>query len=228
MPTFPASRGRRSRSSAAGDCRRCRANAIYQKKLALLPFAEPSGIAHRSRHAGARSLEYKTGWDGWSGTAFPPIARTCGRIFYNYYLNAIRDVRTAALQRDRGRLRTRWICGGTPSFVFTADHGEMGGGPRRPQGQRPVQPTKQNAHVPLLIAHPAGKPGGSTTGAHQPSRPSTDLCRSDRAAGDQPSGHGESAAGARFLGPACRARESRVCTAVRPGVLFNYMGVEHR
>ena len=65
--------------------------------------------------------------------------------------------------------------------VFTADHGEMAGAHGGLKGKGPFS-YEANAHVPLIMAHPAGKP------AVQPLRSPaistfTHLCRSDRAAG---------------------------------------------
>jgi arylsulfatase len=46
--------------------------------------------------------------------------------------------------------------------VVTADHGEMGGAHGGLKGKGPFS-YEANAHVPLVIAHPAGKAGTATS-----------------------------------------------------------------
>ena len=46
--------------------------------------------------------------------------------------------------------------------MFTADHGEMAGAHGGLKGKGPFC-YEANAHVPLVIAHPAGKAGAATS-----------------------------------------------------------------
>ena len=65
------------------------ASAIYEKngpsrfRKVLMNRSLPPGMP-------AALLEYKRGWDGWSGS-IPTDRKDMWSVFYNYYLNAIRD-----------------------------------------------------------------------------------------------------------------------------------------
>jgi arylsulfatase len=107
--------------------------------------------------------------------------------------------------------------------VFTADHGEMGGAHGGLKGKGPFA-YEENAHVPLLIAHPAGKAGATSSAltSHLDLLPTfvglTGLpdARRPQAVRALP-GHDFSAL---LADP-----EKATVTAVRPGALFNYVGV---
>src|SRR5262249_4287155 len=100
-------------------------------------------------------LEYEKGWDGWSGT-IPTDRKDMWTIFYNYSLNTIRDSERSIKQivdvMDQMNLWRNTV------VIFTADHGEMGGAHGGLKGKRPFS-YEENAHVPLIIAHPAAKAG---------------------------------------------------------------------
>jgi arylsulfatase len=88
------------------------ASSAYEKQWA---FTLPQSLEESLVAPGMPKalLEYHTGWTGWSGV-IPPERRDMWSIFYNYYLNAIRD-------SDRSISRsstswTTWTCGGTPSW----------------------------------------------------------------------------------------------------------------
>ena len=196
------------------------ANAIYQKNWSFNLSSSLQGIAHRSRHAGrARWNTRRAGTDGQA--AFPPIARTCGSIFYNYYLNAIRD-QDGALQQIVDVLNEMDMWRDTV-VVFTADHGEMAGAHGGLKGKGPFS-YEANAHVPLIIAHPAGKPSGSTTAltSHLDLLPTfvglTGLPATSRPATVK-------ALPGRDFSTLIVEPEKAGVQAVRPGVLFNYLGV---
>ena len=81
-------------------------------------------------------------------------------IFYNYYLNTIQDnernVKHVVDVFDEMDLWRDTV------VVFTADHGEMGGSHGGLKGKGPFV-YEQNAHIPLVIAHPAGATGATCT-----------------------------------------------------------------
>jgi arylsulfatase len=107
--------------------------------------------------------------------------------------------------------------------VFTADHGEMGGAHGGLKGKGPFS-YEANAHVPLLIAHPAGKAGAATTAltSHIDVLPTfaglTGLPDANRPAAVK------ALPGRDFSGLLVDPEKASVQT-VRPGVLFNYVGV---
>jgi arylsulfatase A-like enzyme len=195
------------------------ASTIYQQKwpVTLAPSLHESLTAPGMPGA---LLEYKTGWDGWSGT-IPTDREDMWGIFYNYYLNAIRD-EDRALQQIVDVLNEMDLWRDTV-VIFTADHGEMAGSHGGLKGKGPFS-YERNAHVPLIVAHPAGKAGASTvaltshldllptlvglTGVPESSRPAVVKALP---------GHDFSA----LLAEPDKAAPQ----AVRPGVLFNYMGV---
>jgi arylsulfatase A-like enzyme len=193
-------------------------SAIYQRTW---PFSLPASLSESLTAPGMPPtfIQYQKGWNGWSGT-IPADRRDMWTIFYNYYLNDIEDV--------DGRLREivqafdemdLWR---DTVIVFTADHGEMGGAHGGIKGKGPF-PYEQNAHVPLLIAHPAAKAGATTaaltshldllptfvglTGQSEARRPATVRTLPGRD----------------FSGLLANPERAST-TTVRPGVLFNYVG----
>src|SRR6516164_6858643 len=99
------------------------ADSIYQRKWA---FTLPASIQESLTAPGMPGalLEYNKGWNGWSGT-IPTNRVDMWSIFYNYYLNTIRD-EDRALQEIVDVLDEMDLWRDTV-VVFTADHGEMGG-----------------------------------------------------------------------------------------------------
>jgi len=165
-------------------------------------------------------LEYQKGWDGWSGT-IPTDRKDMWTIFYNYYLNTIRDSERSIQEivdvlNDMNLWRDTVV-------VFTADHGEMGGSHGGLKGKGPFS-YEQNVHVPLIIAHPAAKAGATCSAltSHLDLVPTfvglTGLPDSKRPASVKAlPGHDFSSL---LANP-----EKADAHAVRPGVLFNYVGV---
>lgn len=195
------------------------ANTIYQKKWS---FTLPSSLQEPLTSPGMPSalLEYRKGWDGWSGT-IPTDREDMWSVFYNYYLNAIRD-EDRALQQIVDVMNEMNLWRDT-IVIFTADHGEMGGAHGGLKGKGPFT-YEANAHVPLIIAHPAGKAGAATTAltSHLDLLPTfvglTGLPDASRPAAIKAlPGHDFSALLAE--------PEIAGVQAVRPAVLFNYMGV---
>jgi arylsulfatase A-like enzyme len=195
------------------------ANSIYQKKWPTTPATSLHESLNAPGMPGAL-LEYKTGWDGWSGT-IPTDRADMWDIFYNYYLNAIRD-EDRALQQIIDVLNEMDLWRDTV-VIFTADHGEMAGSHGGLKGKGPFS-YENNAHVPLIVAHPVGKTGASTLAltSHLDLLPTlvglTGVPESSRPAAVKAlPGHDFSAL---LADP-----EKAAVQAVRPGVLFNYMGV---
>jgi arylsulfatase A-like enzyme len=195
------------------------ANTIYQKNwpLKLSPSLQESLTAPGMPSA---LQEYKTGWDAWSG-AIPTDRPDMWSVFYNYYLNSIRD-QDGALQQIVDVLNEMGMWQDTV-VIFTADHGEMAGAHGGLKGKGPFS-YEANSHVPLIIAHPTGKAGASTNAltSHLDLLPTfvglTGLPETSRPAAVKAlPGHDFSVVLAE--------PEKAGVQAVRPGILFNYMGV---
>jgi len=193
-------------------------NAIYQR---MWSFSLPASLSESLTAPGMPPtfIQYQKGWNGWSGT-IPANRKDMWTIFYNYYLNDIQDV--------DGRLREivqafdemdLWR---DTVIVFTADHGEMGGAHGGIKGKGPF-PYEQNAHVPLLIAHLAAKAGATTAALTS----HLDLLPTFVGLTGLPEGRRPAAVGAlpgHDLSGLLANPERASTTAVRPGVLFNYVG----
>jgi arylsulfatase A-like enzyme len=194
------------------------ANSIYQRKWS---FTLPPSLQESLDAPGMPGalVEYQKGWNGWSGV-IPTNRNDMWSIFYNYYLNTIRDV-DRSLQEIVDALNEMDLWRDTV-IVFTADHGEMGGAHGGIKGKGPFS-YEENAHVPLIIAHPAGKAGAATSAltSHLDLLPTfvgltgVPDSRRPQATKTLP-GHDFSALLAEPAGASV--------TAVRPAVLFNYVG----
>jgi arylsulfatase A-like enzyme len=133
------------------------ASAIYGKKWS---FSLPQSLDESLTAPGtpAALLDYKRGWDGWSG-GIPADRKDMWSIFYNYYLNTIRD-EDRRLQQIVDVMNEMNLWQDTV-VVFTSDHGEMAGAHGGQKGKGPFV-YEANAHVPLVIASPAGRVGVSS------------------------------------------------------------------
>ncbi|MBV8345315.1 MAG: sulfatase-like hydrolase/transferase [Candidatus Eremiobacteraeota bacterium] len=193
-------------------------DAIYEKTW---DFTLPASVAEQLDAPGMPPalMEYKKGWDAWSG-AIPTDRDDMWKIFYNYYLNAIADV-DRSLAKIVAVMDEMHLWQDTV-VVFTADHGEMAGAHGGIKGKGPFA-YEQNIHVPLIVAHPGAKAGASCsaltshldllptfvglTGLPDAKRPETVRALP---------GHD-------FSGLLADP-ESAGSSAVRPGVLFSYVG----
>ncbi len=194
-------------------------NSIYERKWAL---TLPESLAESLTSDGMPSAldEYRKGWDGWSGTI--PADRTdMWTIFYNYYLNTIQDnERNVKQVVDVFNEMDLWR---DTVIVFTADHGEMGGSHGGLKGKGPFV-YEQNAHVPMIIAHPTGPSGASCIAltSHLDLVPTfvglTGLPETQRPA------NVKALPGHDFSGLLANPQEAKL-DAMRPGVLFNYLGL---
>jgi arylsulfatase len=143
------------------------------------------------------------------------------RIFYNYYLNCIRDNdRSLQLIVDAMDEMDLWK---DTAVVFTADHGEMAGAHGGLKGKGPFC-YEANSHVPLIIAHPDAKPGTSCSAltSHLDLLPTfvgmTGLPEEKRSAAVKGlPGHN--------FAPLLGDPKSAAIDANRKGVLFNYVGI---
>src|SRR6516162_4956165 len=194
------------------------ANSIYERKWS---FTLPSSVQESLTAPGTPGalLQYRKGWDAWSGV-IPTDREDMWSIFYNYYLNTNQD-NDRSLQQIVDTINEMDLWRDTV-VIFTADHGEMGGAHGGLKGKGPFS-YEENAHVPLLIAHPAAKAGATSSAitSHLDLVPTfvglTGLpdARRPQAVRALP-GHDFSAL---LADP-----EKASVTAVRPGVLFNYVG----
>ena len=167
----------------------------------------------------AALTEYHLGWSGALGSI--PANRTdMWLVFNDYYLNAIRDT-DASLQLlwDGMDQLDLWV---NTVVIFTADHGEMAGDHGGLRGKGPFA-YEGNAHVPLIIAHPnypRGKSSAVLTSLLDlmptlPGLAGVPEAQRREAVKDLP--------GRDFSGVLATA-ETASPQAVRPGVLFNYVG----
>ena len=99
--------------------------------------------------------EYHKGWSSLLGL-IPSDCEDMWSIFYNYYLNCIRD-NDRNLQKVVDAMDEMNLWKDTV-VVLSADHGEMAGAHGGLMGKGPLC-YEANAHVPLLIAHPDARPG---------------------------------------------------------------------
>jgi len=194
-------------------------SSTYQRKWS---FTLPPSLQEPLTAPGmpAAISEYKKGWDGWSGT-IPVDRKDMWSVFYNYYLNTIRD-EDSALQQLVDVMNEMDLWRDTV-VVFTADHGEMAGAHGGLKGKGPFC-YEANAHVPLVIAHPAGKAGAATSALTS----HIDLLPTFVGLTGLPEGNRSAAVkalpGSDFSSLLADPERAGV-DAVRPGVLFNYVGL---
>ena len=193
---------------------------IYQKTWT---FASPPGLQESLTAPGMPQAlaEYQKGWSGSFGY-IPTVRPDMWSYFYNYYLNLIRD-NDQGLQLLLNAMDQLGLWKNTV-VVVTADHGEMAGSHGGLRGKGPFA-YELNSHVPLWIVHPAYE-GGKTSimlTSHIDLLPTfvgmTGLPEAQRAAAVKGlPGHDFSA----LLANA----QSADLHANRPGVLFNYVGLQ--
>ena len=194
-------------------------SSIYERKWSFtLPASLPESLTAPGMPRAL--LEYQKGWDGWSGT-IPTDRKDMWTIFYDYYLNTIQDSERSVRQIvDVLNEMDLWR---DTVVVFTADHGEMGGAHGGLKGKGPMS-YEENAHVPLIIANPSAKAGTTCSAitSHLDLVPTfvglTGLPDTKRpAAVKELPGHD-------FTALLANPEKANV-HAVRPGVLYDYVGV---
>lgn len=165
-------------------------------------------------------FEYQKGWAGTLGY-IPTDRKDMWNYYYNYYLNALRD-NDHSLQQIVDTINEMNLWKNT-IIIVTADHGEMGGAHGGLRGKGPMA-YEENVHIPLIIAHPDGGHGTKNNALTS----HVDLLPTMVGFTDLP---------ARQLDPILAKfpghNFSRLLTsakldnihAIRPGVLFNYVGI---
>jgi arylsulfatase len=166
-------------------------------------------------------MEYHLGWsDAWG---FIPTDRVdMWTTFYNYYLNLIRD-------SERNLLLVLNAMGNLGLWkntvvVSTADHGELAGSHGGLRGKGPF-PYEQESHVPFIVAHPH-QPGGKKCSAltsHIDLAPT--LAGLSGVPRDRRLAVTEGLPG-RDFSRLLAAPDEAAPDAIRPGVLFNYVGLQ--
>jgi arylsulfatase len=195
------------------------ANALYERQWGIT-LAPSLGESLAARGMPAALAEYHKGWSGALGLV-PNNRKDMWRIFYNYYLNCIRDNdRSLQLVVDALDELDLWK---DTAVVFTADHGEMAGAHGGLKGKGPFC-YEANSHVPLIIAHPDAKPGTNCSAltSHLDLLPTfvgmTGLPEAKRSAAVKGlPGHD--------FAPLLRNPGAAAIHANRSGVLFNYVGI---
>jgi arylsulfatase len=195
------------------------ASAIYERRW---DFPLPPSLGESLKAPGMPSalFEYNKGWSDVFGV-IPTDRKDMWQIYYNYYLNCIRD-NDRSLQQIIDALTDLDLWKDTV-VVFTADHGEMGGAHGGLRSKGPMC-YEANAHVPLIIAHPDGKAGKGCTvlTSHIDMLPTfvglTGLPAARRPAAIK------GLPGRDFSALVADPEKADV-HAIRPGALFNYVGL---
>ena len=166
-------------------------------------------------------MEYQLGWSDAFG--FIPTKRVdMWKIFYNYYLNLIHDSERN-LQLLLGTLDNLDLWNNTV-VVSTADHGELAGSHGGLRGKGPF-PYEQESHVPMIVVHP-DRAGGKKCRALTSH---IDLIPTLTGLSGMPEAKRRAATKGlpgRDFSPLLADPERAAPDAVRPGVLFNYVGLQ--
>jgi arylsulfatase A-like enzyme len=195
------------------------ANSIYAQnwQFSLTPTLQESLTASGIPNA---LFEYQKGWSVGLGE-IPTDKKDMWHYYYNYYLNALRD-------NDRSLLHVvntinemnLWK---NTVIIMTADHGEMGGSHGGLRGKGPMA-YEENTHIPLIIDDPQGLHGIKNIAltSHLDLLPTivglTSLPENQRKTATQ------SFAGKDFSSQVMTQNSSDL-HAVRPAILFNYVGI---
>jgi arylsulfatase A-like enzyme len=167
-----------------------------------------------------------THWEFYRGIAnvmgeIPTKRRDMWRAYNNYYLNLLQE-NDRRLGQVLDALDNLDLWKDTV-VVFTSDHGELGGSHGGLRNKGPVS-YEQNVHVPMIVVHPDVK-GGQTTGAltsHIDLLPT--LVALTGAPKDTVAGITKGLSGRDFSTVLDNPSSARF-DAVRPGILFNYVGL---
>jgi arylsulfatase A-like enzyme len=165
-------------------------------------------------------MQYQLGWNYWMGT-IPNQRADMWRLFYNYYLNLIRD-NDRMLQSVLDTLTGLDLWKNT-IVIQTADHGELAGSHGGLRGKGPF-PYEEETHVPFVVVHPdhTGDRKCQAVTSHIDVLPTlaglTGRPKEDRATATKGMpGHD--------LSVLLAKPEGAKADAVRPGALFNYVGL---
>jgi arylsulfatase len=194
-------------------------SAIYERKWDF-PLSPSLGESLKAPGMPSALFEYNKGWAGVFG-AIPTDRKDMWYTYYNYYLNCIRDSDRTLHEFIRA-LDDLDLWKDTV-VVFTADHGEMGGAHGGLRGKGPMC-YEANAHVPLIVVHPDGKAGKSCDALTS----HIDLLPTFVALTGIPEAKRPTALkalpGRNFSALVADPEKANV-HALRPGVLFNYVGL---
>lgn len=207
-------------SQAGAELTKRPANSVYGRKWNF-PLSESRLQPLFGPGRTQAEREYLEGWSYWLGT-IPAHRPDMWEIFYNYYLNLIRDndQTLATLLATLGELRL-WD---DTIVIFTADHGELAGSHGGLRGKGPF-PYEQETHVPFVVVHPDFPGGGQchAVTSHIDLLPTlvglTGLPEARRRAATS------GMPGKDFSGWLARP-QAAAADAVRPGALFNYVGLQ--
>jgi arylsulfatase len=194
-------------------------NRIYHRQWEFPQSAsrlEPVGGPGRP----SAQMQYLEGWNYWLGD-IPAERADMWHVFYNYYLNLLHD-NDRMMQTVLDTLTELNLWESTV-VVQTADHGELAGSHGGLRGKGPF-PYEEETHVPFVIVHPEHA-GGVKCGAvtsHIDLVPTlaglTGRSEAERAAATRGMpGHN--------LTPLLAKGASAVANEIRPGALFNYVGL---
>jgi len=166
-------------------------------------------------------MEYHLGWSDAFGF-IPAQCLDMWKIFHNYYLNLIRDseqnLQFLLNAMDNLNLWKNTV------MVSTADHGELGGSHGGLRGKGPF-PYEQESHVPFIVAHP-GYSGGKKCQAltsHIDLLPT--LAGLSGTPEDLRLAVTDGLPGRNFS-VLLSDPDKAAPNAIRPGVLFNYVGLQ--
>ncbi|HUC18387.1 MAG TPA: sulfatase-like hydrolase/transferase [Acetobacteraceae bacterium] len=207
------------KSLAGARLTRPPANAAFATRWKFPP--SPSALEPLDKPGRPKAqLAYNIGWSAWLGE-IPSDASAMWDDYYNLYLNLILDNdRTMQSVLDAISALDLWP---STAVVRTADHGELGGSHGGLRGKGPL-PYEQETHVPMVVVHPE-YPGGRTCKAvtsHIDLVPTlagltnTDSLLRAAALAGLPG---------RDFTSLLKAPGKASVTAIRPGALFNYVGL---
>jgi len=166
----------------------------------------------------AAQQQYLVGWNYWLGD-IPASRADMWRVFYNYYLNLLRD-NDRMMQTVLDTLTDLDLWKNT-IVVQTADHGELAGSHGGQRGKGPF-PFDEETHVPFVIVHPE-HPGGRRCAAVTSH---IDLVPTLAGLTGRPEDARKAATKGmpgHDLSPLLVKGESATINEVRPGALFNYV-----
>jgi arylsulfatase len=192
-------------------------NRIYEREWEFPLSASRLEPVEGPGHPAAQ-MQYLAGWSYWLGD-IPAARADMWRIFYNYYLNLLRD-NDRMMQTVLDTLTDLDLWKST-IVVQTADHGELGGSHGGLRGKGPF-PYEEETHVPFVIVHPehaGGRRCGAVT-SHIDLVPTlaglTGRSAEERAKATKGMpGHD--------LSPLLEKGESAAADEARAGALFNYV-----
>ncbi len=195
-------------------------NLLFKKEWAF-PFSPSHNQPIDAPGRPEAQMAYHLGWSAFLGE-IPASNDDMWRIFYNYYLNLIRDS-DYNLQMLLETVKELDLWKNTV-VMATADHGELAGSHGGLRGKGPF-PYEEMAHVPMVIAHPrysGGKKCSALT-SHIDLLPT--LVGLSNVSQDRRIAVTKGLPG-RDFSVLLQNPEKAALDAIRPAVLFNYVGLQ--